>query len=94
MISQGRRHRLLVANQRGAEEVRLLAVLVEGVDGGDVGDLLAVVGCVEQELIVVDSDFLVWIGGEEGELNVGVEGGGGGEVELSDVSVFEGEVGF
>ena len=40
---------------------------------GITSNLLALVGCIELNLVVVNANFLVWVFGEEGELDGGVE---------------------
>lgn len=70
-------------------------VLIEGGDGGFGSDPLAFVGGVEDELVVVDAELGVGVVGLEGDLDGGVEeGGGAGEVELVDIGLLEGEVGL
>lgn len=56
--------------------------LVGGLDDGGEGDLLVVVGSVDVETIIVDSDAVVGVAGRDGDLEVGGEGAGGGGVEL------------
>lgn len=46
-----------------------MAILVERGDWEIWGDLLAFVGGVDEDFVVVDSDFLVWILGLEGDLD-------------------------
>ena len=50
--------------------VNLLVSLVRGRDGGSEGHLLALVGDVGVEAVVVDSDVVVRVAGGEGDLEV------------------------
>lgn len=63
------------------------------------GDLLAAVGGVDVEAVVVDADAFVGVAGGEGDLDVGGEevgsgGGVAGDVEVVDGGVLEDEPGF
>lgn len=70
-----------------------MALVGGGDDGGD-GDLLVAVGGVDEEAIVVDADAVVGVAGVEGDLQHGGEGVGGGDVELGDGGILEGEAGL
>ncbi|GER41841.1 hypothetical protein STAS_18573 [Striga asiatica] len=78
----------VVAVEERGPDVEVMVALVDGRDGGGVGDLLAVVGGVGGEAVVVDADS-----------GVGVVGGGGddvwgGDVEGEDGGVLEDESGL
>lgn len=54
--------------------------------------LLGLVGSINLNLIIVNAKFLVWVCGEKGELNGGVEEVGSRDNKLVNISFFEGEV--
>lgn len=60
----------LVAVYEGGPDVDVLVALVGGGDGGAEGDLLAPVGGVDVEPVVVDADLIVGVSGGEGDLEV------------------------
>lgn len=69
--------------------------LIKGWKGRVKGYLLALVGDINPEAIVVDADLGVGVCGDEGELDGGVdELWIGGEVELVDLGLLEGEAGL
>lgn len=71
-----------------------MALVGSGELGGE-RNLLAPVGSVEVELIVVNADTGVRVAGEESDLEVGGEEvGGGGDVEGVDGRVLEDEMRF
>ncbi|GER33770.1 eukaryotic translation initiation factor 3subunit A [Striga asiatica] len=63
-------------------------------DCREVGDLLATVGGVRVEGLVIDADFGVWVAGRHGDLDGGRDDVGGRDVELEDGGVLEGECGL
>lgn len=65
--------------------------LVEGWERGVGGDLLAFVGRVNSELVVVDAHPVIWILGDYGCLDGGVEEVGRREAELVERGFLEGE---
>lgn len=50
------------------------------------GDDLAIIGSMETKLVIEDPDFLVWIGGQDSEVDSGVG--------VIDLGLFEGKVGI
>lgn len=84
----------MVAVDEGGPDVDLLVALVGGGDGGAEGDLLAVIGGVDVEPVVVDADLVVGVSGGEGHLEVGGEEVRCGEVEGVDGGVLEDEPGL
>lgn len=89
-----RRHRDGGAVDEGGPDVDVLVALVDGGDDGVVGDLLAPVGGVDVEAVVVDSDAGVGVPGVDGDLNGGGDDVGGGDVEVEDGGILEGEAGL
>lgn len=63
-------------------------------DLGTVGDLLAVVGGVGVEAVVVDAELVVGVAGVDGDLEVDGEEAGDGGVEGVDGDVLEDEAGL
>lgn len=83
-----------VAVDKGRPNVDVLVALIDRRYNGVVGDLLAVVGGVDVQLVVVDSDLGVGVTGVNGDLE-----GGGDDVrrrdgEVEDGGVLEDETGF
>lgn len=90
-----RRHRHVGPGNEGRPNVDVLVALVRRRYGGVVGDLLAPVGGVGVEFVVVDSDSSVGVSGGDGDLKVGGnEIGKGGEVEGVKGGVLEGKTRF
>lgn len=92
-----RRHRDGVTVDEGGPDRDFLVGLVGGREEGGEGDLLAAVGGVDAEAVVVDADAAVGVVGGDGQLNAGSEDGGGdsgGEIKGVDGGVLEDEVGF
>ena len=54
--------------------------------------LLGPVGSIKLNLVIVNADFLIWVCGEKGELNGGVEEVRWRDKKLVNISFFEGEV--
>ncbi|KZV43207.1 hypothetical protein F511_39939 [Dorcoceras hygrometricum] len=71
-----RRHRDVGPVDKRRPNVDILVALVDRRDGGEVGDLLAVVGGVDVHPIIVDADFGVGVSGEDGDLNDGGDDNG------------------
>lgn len=92
--AQVRSHRHGGAVQERRPNGGVLVALVGGRQQRWEGDLLAVVGSVDVDSVVVDSDPLVGVAGGEGDLDGGGEGAGGGEVEGEDGGVLEDEMGL
>ncbi|CAH9079906.1 unnamed protein product [Cuscuta europaea] len=84
----------VVPGNKRRPEVRVLVALVNGRDDGVVGDLLVMVGGVDVEVVVVDSDAAVGVVGGDGDLDGGGEDVGGGDVVVEDGGVLEDEVGL
>lgn len=89
-----RRHRHGGAVQERRPDGGVLVALVGRRQQRGEGDLLAVVGGVDVDPVVVDPDPLVGVAGGEGDLEGGGEGVGGGEVEGEDGGVLEDETGL
>lgn len=89
-----RSHRDVGAVNKGRPNVGVFVALVDGLDGGEVGDLLAVIDGVGVEIVVVDADFAIRVTGGNGDLKVGGEEDRGGHVEGVDGGVLEGEPWF
>lgn len=68
-----RSHRDVDAGDERRPDVDVLVALVNGGYGGVVGDLLALVGGVGVELVVVDAELVVWVAGDDGDLDCGGE---------------------
>ncbi|RDX61727.1 hypothetical protein CR513_60021, partial [Mucuna pruriens] len=85
-----------VGEEEGRPDGEVAVALVGVGEGGGEGDLLAPVGGIDVEFVVVDADAGVGVVGGEGGLHGEGEGvgGGRGEVEGVDAGVFECEPGF
>lgn len=85
-----------VTVEEGRPDGEVVVALVGVGDGGGEGDLLAAVGGVEAERVVVDADARVGVVGGEGDLHGEGEGvgDGGGEVEVEEGGVLEREAGL
>lgn len=79
--------------ERGPD-VDVLVALVDGRDGGVVGDLLAAVGGVDVHVVVVDADARVGVARVDGDLDGGGDDVGGRDVEVEDGRILEGEAGL
>ncbi|KAK4441322.1 hypothetical protein Salat_0467100 [Sesamum alatum] len=89
-----RRHRDGVAVQKGRPDGDVFVALIGGGELRREGDLLAVVGGVDVELVVVNTDSVVGVAGGEGHLEGGGEKVGRGDVEGVDGDVLEDEMGL
>lgn len=89
-----RSHRDGVAVDEGRPDVVILVALVDGGDDGVIGDLLVVVGGVDVHPVVVDADAGIGVAGVDGDLDGGGDDVGGGDVEVEDGGVLEGEAGL
>lgn len=83
-----------LAREVRGPDVDVLVALVEGRDPVGEGDLLGLVGGVDVEAVVVDADAVVGVAGGDGDLELGGEEVGLGEVELDDLGVLEVEPGL
>lgn len=83
------------AVDKGRPNVDLFVALIGGRDGGAEGDLLALVSDVGFEAVVVDSDVVVRVAGDERDLETGCQevGDGGVEGVNGDVLKSEGRFG-
>lgn len=84
----------LGADQEGRPVVDTLVILVGGRQICELGDLLATVGGVDVELVVVDTDLVIGVARGNGHLQVGGDEVGGGDVELVHCNVTQREAGF
>jgi len=82
------------AVDEGRPNVDIFVALVDGRDGGAVGDLLAPVSDVGFEAVVVDSDVVVRVARDKRDLEIGGEEVGDGGVEGVNGDVLESEGGF
>lgn len=85
-----------IAEEKRRPDGEVAVALVGVGERGGEGDLLAPVGGVDAERVVVDADARVGVVGGEGDLHGEGEGVGcgGGEVEGVEGGVLEGEVGL
>ncbi|KZV48980.1 hypothetical protein F511_09576 [Dorcoceras hygrometricum] len=88
-----RRHRDGVAVDERGPDVYVLVALIDWRDGGEVRDLLVVVGGVNVHPIVVDADPRVRVAGADGDLHGGRDDVRGGDIEAEDGGVLEDEPG-
>lgn len=91
IIGKRRRNRKAISKKRSRQEIALLLALVKRRDRRVHCYLLAIVSGIHLEVIIVNSNFLIWVFGEEGELNGGVDVRAR-EIELVDVKLFEREL--
>lgn len=89
-----RGHRDVDPVDKRRPDVDVLVALVDRRDGGEVSDLLVVVGGVDVHPVIVNADFRVGIAGEDGDLDGGGDDVGSGDVEAEDGGVLEDESGF
>lgn len=89
-----RRHRDGGAVDERRPDVIVLVALVDGRDDGGVSDLLVVIGGVDFHSVVVDADLGVGVVGVDGDLQGCGDDVGGGDGEIEDSGVLEGEGGF
>ncbi|CAH9117784.1 unnamed protein product [Cuscuta europaea] len=90
---EGRNGDVVAVNKR-RPNIDLLMTLVDRRDIGVESDLLAVVRSVGLEPVVVNADVAVGVPGDDGDLDVGGQDVGGGEVEAKDCGFLEHESGF
>ncbi|KAA8516802.1 hypothetical protein F0562_017088 [Nyssa sinensis] len=87
-----RSHRHVRPVDERRPDVDVFVTFVSGWNGGHVCDLLAVVGGEDVEFIVVNPDVIVRVSGGDGDLEVGGEEVGGGDVEGVDGGILEDEL--
>lgn len=89
-----RRHRNVVAVDKGRPDVVILVALVHRLDSGKVSNLLVMVRRKDVKSVIVDADPVIRVMGGDGDLKVGRKKDRGGDVEGVDGGVLEGESGF
>lgn len=93
-LSQVSRDRDVRTVQKRGPNDGILMALVAGREAGGDGDSEVLVVGVDVETVVVDADAVVFVVGGEGDLQGGVEGGVGVELELGDGDVAKVESGL
>ncbi|KAA8518468.1 hypothetical protein F0562_015942 [Nyssa sinensis] len=89
-----RRHRHVRSGDEWRPNVDVFVALVSRWYGGVVCDLLVAVASVDVEFVVVDADLVVRVPRVDGDLDVGGEIIGGGDVEGEDGGVLKDEAWF
>ncbi|CAK9180592.1 unnamed protein product [Ilex paraguariensis] len=78
----------------GRPNVSILVTLINGLYADSISDLLAAISGVDGESVVVNSDIIIRVSRNDGDLDVGAEDVGCGDVQAVDGGVLEDKTGF